>query len=181
MKVSREQVAENRRNILTAAAALFRERGIEAVSVAEVMKQAGLTHGGFYGHFKSKDDLVVQAIAFAAAETEKPGLCIEQYARNYLSDRHAFDRSAGCLFAALGTDAARQSPEARRAMTDGMRRIIENLTEASASRGHAETKPDSIVAFATLLGAVVMARVSDDPALAQDVLVTVRSRMLPRD
>lgn len=65
MKVSREQMAENRRRILDAASRLFREKGFDAVSVAEVMKAAGLTHGGFYGHFSSKDDLIAQTLAHA--------------------------------------------------------------------------------------------------------------------
>ena len=69
MKVSREQVAENRRMILDAAGRLFRERGFEAVTVAEIMQAAGLTHGGFYGYFTSKDDLIAQALAEALANS----------------------------------------------------------------------------------------------------------------
>src|ERR1700761_1646079 len=116
MRVSREQFRENREKILEAAGRLFRERGFEAVGVADVMKAAGLTHGGFYGHFKSKDDLIAQATVAAglpfveqwakAVETQGPK-AFGTIAEQYLSDRHCQGVGAGCQIAAIGPEIAR--------------------------------------------------------------------------
>ncbi|TKB51841.1 MAG: helix-turn-helix transcriptional regulator, partial [Mesorhizobium sp.] len=84
MKVSREQMAENRRRILEVASRLFRDKGFDAVSVAEVMKAAGLTHGGFYGHFNSKDDLIAQTLAHVLAADTGGGRGLRAYVDDYL-------------------------------------------------------------------------------------------------
>ena len=96
MRVSRKQVAENRRRILEAAGRLFRAKGFEAVTVAEVMRAAGLTHGGFYGHFGSKDDLIAQTLAYALLAGEdrqrsRAEVDLARYAAGYLSPRHRDD------------------------------------------------------------------------------------------
>src|SRR5882762_4442654 len=96
MKVSREQVAENRRRILEAASRLFRERGFDAVSVAEVMKAAGLTHGGFYGYFKSKDDLIAQTLAELINRGQVGDRDLAQYAAAYLAPEHRTNLAGGC-------------------------------------------------------------------------------------
>ncbi len=114
MKVSREQVAENRRKILDAASRLFRARGFEAVTVAEVMKAAGLTHGGFYGHFKSKDDLIAQTLAHVLAAGAEGERNLASYAAQYLTPDHRDDLAGGCPTAALGAESgARSSVSAR--------------------------------------------------------------------
>src|SRR5215217_1833227 len=100
MRVSREQMVENRHRILDAASRLFREKGFDAVSVAEVMKAAGLTHGGFYGHFRSKDDLIAHAIRHAEGSqsaTDDIGAWIDAY----LSTPHRDHPELGCPTAAL--------------------------------------------------------------------------------
>ena len=84
MKVSREQMAENRRRILDVASRLFREKGFDAVSVSEVMKAAGLTHGGFYGHFSSKDDLVAETVGHVLSNDEDGGGDLRAYLDDYL-------------------------------------------------------------------------------------------------
>src|SRR3982750_409763 len=113
MKVSREQAARNRERILDTAAQLFRERGFEGIGVADLMKAAGLTHGGFYGHFASKDDLVAQAAALALEQSvalweklaDRPqDDPLSAIAGVYLTSRHRDDPGAGCLLAALGPD-----------------------------------------------------------------------------
>lgn len=174
MKVSREQVAENRRNILEAASRLFREKGFEAVSVAEVMKAAGLTHGGFYGHFKSKDDLIAQTLAHAtgAAAALAPGLA--DYAGDYLSPAHCADLGGGCTVAALGAETIRQAPEARAAMTESLRRQIARLADAAPGEDPAARRQAAIGAWAAMVGAVVLARMSDDAALSDEVLAATR-------
>src|SRR5579885_3634104 len=105
MKVSREQVQEHRDRILAAAARLFRERGFEGVSVAQVMQAAGLTHGAFYGHFDSKDALIREAVAYeppAAPRKRAEPESAAEYADSYLSTRHRDNLGTGCPIASLG-------------------------------------------------------------------------------
>ena len=116
MRVSREKAAESRERIIDAASALFRAKGFDGIGVADIMKAANLTHGGFYGHFASKDDLVAQAsrrsMARAAANWERvvaaaPDKPYAALLDHYLSPRHRDDPGKGCAFAALSNDAAR--------------------------------------------------------------------------
>ena len=105
MKVSREQVAEHRTRILAAAARLFRLRGFDEVTVAEVMKDAGLTHGAFYGYFPSKEALIAEAVRNGlppAPDEAKPRRPAADYADGYLSVRHRDNRETSCLFSSLG-------------------------------------------------------------------------------
>ena len=122
MRVSREQVAENRQRILEVAARLFREKGFEGVGVDGIMEEAGLTHGGFYGHFASKADLAEQACAAAVGRSAEkweamarggPETGLAEIARSYLSKRHRDNPGTGCAFAALGGEVARRSDAMR--------------------------------------------------------------------
>lgn len=175
MRVSREQFAENRRHILDAAGRLFCERGFDAVTVADVMKAAGLTHGGFYGHFKSKDDLIAQTLAhvLAALPDSEPDLA--NYVETYLSPTHRDDRGGGCPTAALGADTLRQGPEARAAMTAGLRSQIDRLSRTAPGRDDSERQRAAIGSWAAMLGAMILARMSDDPALSNQVLAETRA------
>ena len=132
MKVSREQVGENRRRILDEAGRLFRARGFEAVTVAEVMKAAGLTHGAFYGHFPSKDDLIAQTLGHVLGQAEV-GDELQPFVDFYLSPHHCDDLAGGCPTAGLGADAIRQSPQARQAMTEGLRRHLQHMTRMQSA------------------------------------------------
>src|SRR5260221_12865289 len=115
MKVSRDQAAENRSRIVDVAGRLFRARGFDGIGVADLMKAAGLTHGGFYGHFESKDDLAAEACTVAlsrewwkeALKSSKAG-GLEAIVKVYLSPQHRSDRAHGCLIAAVGSDVVRQ-------------------------------------------------------------------------
>jgi TetR/AcrR family transcriptional repressor of nem operon len=175
MRVSREQVAQNRRKILAAASRLFRARGFEGVTVAEVMQAAGLTHGGFYGHFKSKDDLIAQTLAdvlLAKAPDETDPL---RYAASYLSARHRDDLAGGCPTAALGAETLRQTPAARAAMTAGLRRQIERLSRGAPGADPVTQRRAAIGSWAAMVGAVILARLSDDPRLSDEVLEQTRA------
>jgi len=174
MKVSREQVAENRRAIVEAAGRLFRQRGFDAVTVAEVMKAAGLTHGAFYGYFASKDDLVAEALIEALASTAAPPSVPAVYAAGYLSSAHRDDRANGCPFAALAAETVRQPAGARAAMTAGLKRQIERLS-AGAPGADADKRRAAIGGWAAMVGAMILARVSDDPALSDEVLEQTRA------
>jgi TetR/AcrR family transcriptional regulator, transcriptional repressor for nem operon len=180
MRVSRKQVAENRRRILEPAGRLFRAKGFEAVTVAEVMRAAGLTHGGFYGHFGSKDDLIAQTLAYALLAGEdrqrsRAEVDLARYAAGYLSPRHRDDLAGGCPTAGLGAETIRQSPEARAAMTAGLRRRIELLSEGAPGASAAEKRRVAIGSWAAMVGAVILARLSDDPRLSDEVLEQTRA------
>jgi len=174
MKVSREQIAENRQNILNAAGRLFREHGFEKVTVAEVMKAAGLTHGGFYGYFTSKDDLIAQALANVIGGSTTTALDLDRFTNTYLSPQHCNDVAGGCPTAALGGEMCRQTPEARAAVTQGLRRQIERLASSAPGGNPSEKRQHAIGSWAAMVGAVIMARFSDDPALSEEILTQTR-------
>jgi TetR/AcrR family transcriptional repressor of nem operon len=174
MKVSRERMAEHRRNILNAASRLFRTRGFEAVTVAEVMQAAGLTHGGFYGHFRSKDDLIAQTVAHVLEPGAKQEVELADYAADYLSAQHRDDVAGGCPVAALCSETSRQTPEARAAMTANLRRQIDRLSRGVSGPDAAANRKAAIGAWAAMVGAMILARVSDDPALSYEVLIRTR-------
>ncbi|MHC6226116.1 TetR/AcrR family transcriptional regulator [Pseudomonas sp. X10] len=178
MKVSREQVAENRRNILDAAARLFKERGFDAVTVVEVMKAAGLTHGGFYGYFRSKDDLVTQACihAIEAIQTTKPQ-SLQDYSSRYLSSRHRNNRAGGCPFAALGSEVSRQSAETQHELTQGLRLTIEQLSKAAPGETADARRAAAIASFSAMLGGIILARIVDDPVFSEEILVANRKAL----
>lgn len=175
MKVSREQMAENRRKILNAASRLFRAKGFEAVSIAEVMNAAGLTHGGFYGHFRSKDELIACALATACDFTPGRELDIDAFIRGYLSPRHRENVAGGCPLAGLTAETLRQTPEARAAITEGLREQIERMSSALHDKGVTDARQAAIGNLAALAGALVFARACDDPALSDELLEQTRA------
>lgn len=175
MRVSREQMAENRKRILDEAGELFRAKGFDAVSVAEVMKAAGLTHGGFYGHFGSKDDLIACALAHGFSTTSRPPVDMAAYLATYLSPEHRQDVAGGCLISALVADTLRQTPEARAAMTEGIRAQIERLSQAQPDADPADRRRAAIGCWAAMVGAMILARASEDDALADEILAQTRA------
>lgn len=175
MRVSREQMAENRRRILEAASQLFRARGFEAVSIAEVMKAAGLTHGGFYGHFRSKDELIACALATACDSAPGRDLDIDVFIRGYLSSRHRDNVAGGCPLAGLTAETLRQAPEARTAITGGLRELLERMSNSLHDKGVAEARQAAIGSLAAMAGALIFARACDDPALSDELLEQTQS------
>ena len=179
MKVSREQAAQNRERIVEAAAQLFRERGFDGIGVADLMKEARLTHGGFYGHFSSKDDLIAEASACALTRSlalwskladRASGDPLSAVAGAYLTASHRDNPGAGCLLAALGPDVSRQGPPVRRAVTDYVRSAVDLLTKLVPGKSKAAKRQKAISTYATLVGAMVLARAVDDRALSQEIL-----------
>jgi TetR/AcrR family transcriptional regulator, transcriptional repressor for nem operon len=182
MKVSREQAAKNRERILDAAAQLFREHGFEGIGVADLMKAVGLTHGGFYGHFSSKQDLMAQACARVIEHSHEtwtkraqsaPDDPLSPIARGYLSTRHRDDPGTGCFIAALGSDVARQGPGVRRAVTEGLRSSFEMLARLVPGKSAEARRRDAISAYASWVGAMIMARAVDDRVLSKEILDAV--------
>ncbi len=180
MKVSRERFAEHRTRIMASAARLFRERGFDDVTVAEVMKDAGLTHGAFYGHFPSKEALVAEAIGQAlpsARGSAGPRSAAVDYADSYLSVGHRDNRATCCLFSSVGTEAARGSAELRRRMTESVRFRIDHLSAEVKGETEEERRRAAIAAWSAMIGAMVLARIVDDEALSQEILAETRAAL----
>jgi len=176
MRVSREKAAENREKIVEAAARLFREHGFDGVGVDAIMKEAGLTHGGFYGHFASKDDLAAEAVEKALAQgTERMRRFtdVNSYVAAYLSDRHCGDRAEGCGLAALGSDAAREGKGVRRALNDYVAARIERIAEFFRGTD-ASRRKRAVVTLSGIVGALTLARAVDDPVLSKEILTAAR-------
>jgi TetR/AcrR family transcriptional regulator, transcriptional repressor for nem operon len=187
MKVSREQAAENRERIVQVAAKLFRERGFDGIGVADLMKAAGLTHGGFYGHFASKEDLAAEASGRALEETlqywstaieKAPDEAFQKIVNRYVSEAHRDAPGRGCLVAALGSDVGRQARPVRRVVTDGINAFIGQLMQLVPGKSKAVRRQQALTDFAAMVGAVTIARAVDDPALSKDVLDAVASSLL---
>ena len=170
MKVTREQMAENRRRILDAAGRLFRAKGFDSVTVAEVMNAAGLTHGGFYGHFSSKDDLIAQTLAHVLKAQPDSKSDLRAFIDAYLSPRHRDNVAKGCPTAGLAAEARHQSPAARAAMTEGVRAQIDRMSKELPGSRAADKRRAAIGSWAAMVGAVILARAIEDPALSDEVL-----------
>jgi TetR/AcrR family transcriptional repressor of nem operon len=177
MRVSREQAAENRERIVDTAARLFREKGFDGVGIDAIMSGAGLTHGGFYGHFGSKDDLAAEAVASALERNvEKQGCYanLSDLVSEYLSERHCADRANGCAVAALGADIARQRIGVRRELTGYVRAQLDRLALLIRRGPIARRRKRAIATFAGMVGALTLARAVDDPALSKEILAVAR-------
>jgi TetR/AcrR family transcriptional repressor of nem operon len=182
MKVSREQAAENRERIVDVAAKLFRERGFEGIGVADLMKNAGLTHGGFYGHFSSKEDLIAQACERALADCMEcwtrladgaPASPLSAITEFILSPQHRDVPGAGCVLAALGADVSRQAPPVRHAVTKGLHAFFDMLARLIPGKSKAAKRQKALAMYASFVGAVVVARAVDDPKLSEEILQAV--------
>jgi TetR/AcrR family transcriptional repressor of nem operon len=181
MRVSREQASENRERVLDVAAKLFRERGFNGVGVAEVMKEAGLTHGGFYGQFESKEDLMAQASARASADllewwrasAGRSPDPLSALVASYVSVSHRDEPGGGCIVSALGAEAAREGPKVRRVVADAAKSLLETLAEAVPGKSKAEKRQRAEVTLASMVGAMVLARAVDDDALSKEILRAV--------
>ncbi len=187
MKVSREQMAENRERILDAAAQLFRERGFAGIGVADLMKAAGLTHGGFYGHFGSKEELMAEASSRAMAQSldqwqrivaRAPDQPVSAIAGTYLTTKHRDHPGKGCALASLGADAARQSSGVRQAIGQGFNAMVEVLARYLPGRTAAVKRERALAAYAGMVGALMLSRAVEDPELSEEILAAVRNAIV---
>lgn len=178
MKVSKEQVRQNRIRIVKMASELFRGRGYDGIGVAELMSAAGLTHGGFYKHFGSKADLMSEAMScgFSQSAESTKGVNREQFVEYYLSRHHRDDMEKGCVMSALGTDTARQPDSMKAIFADGIERQLAILGDEDGTRA------DLIDTIAHLVGALVLSRACpDNSALADEILDVCRARILSQN
>ena len=189
MRVSRKQADRNREHVIEVASRLFRERGFEGIGVADLMKEAGLTHGGFYGQFKSKEDLKVEASRRALSRNkdrwaqvlaEAPSDKLAALARFYLSDAHRDRRGEGCALAALGGETPRYSPELQAAFKDGIEGYLGLLDEVVPASSGEDRRTQSIAALSTMVGALVLSRAVGNEALSQRILSAAADEIAAR-
>jgi len=175
MRYSAKETAAKHERIVKEASRLFRERGFENVTVGEVMKAAGLTHGAFYAHFDSKEELEKAAVTYgqelSAGRARSSGATEKgrrAYAERYLSRRHRDNPGDGCTMAALGQEVARSSPEIRTAFERGLEEILS---------AHGGDREEGLFRTAAVLGAVVLARAVQDPHFSNEILESVRHKL----
>ena len=190
MRYSETHKAETRERVLKEAAKEIRAKGPDNVAVAGVMARAGLTHGGFYAHFPSKDALVKEAIgamfADARARTERidadgdPRGVLRAYVDFYLSAKHRDSRDRGCPLPTLSGDFARSQPATRERFGAGVEGIASRLAAPLAALGFADPQAESHALLAQLVGGVALARAVGDPALSDAMLADTHASIVAR-
>jgi TetR/AcrR family transcriptional repressor of nem operon len=188
MRVSKEQAAKNRERVIEVAGRLFRERGFDGVGIDAVMAEAGLTHGGFYKSFASKDELIAEACRRTAdrstedwaghARSRRP---LADLVTRYLSSAHRDAPADGCLFAALAADAGRRERPVRAVFADGLKAVGAQIMRLMPGRTEARRREAALAAMATMIGAMAMARAVDDDAFANEILAAARSAVIGKD
>ena len=171
---------EVRARIVEVAARALRKEGLDTASIPKVMKLAGLTHGGFYVHFKDRDDLVAAAVEQCSSESAFAGdTTLEQAADRYLSKGHVAHPEMGCVIAALGVEGSRQKGKVRRAFAEAARRLLSRVER----RLHPKSPPgivsdDTLHKASQMVGAVILARLIQDDTLAERLLASARNNLV---
>lgn len=176
-KPSRKEATHDR--IVDVASRAIRRKGYGGAGVADVMKDAGLTHGGFYAHFDSREAMLAEAADRAGADgvaalariagAAAPDQALHALIGAYLSRAHVEQAETGCPVAALGSDLPRQSPEVRRAATRRIKELVDLIARQSPDWGQPGAHDQALVTVSTMLGALVLARAVDEPALSDAV------------
>jgi TetR/AcrR family transcriptional repressor of nem operon len=186
---SRAEKAQSRERILAAAAVRIRESGLDSISVGEIMKSVNLTHGGFYGHFASRAELIAAALERALEEGGKASAMhashagkatVKSIVNAYLSPAHRDHPSTGCAIPSLAAEAARAEPAVKSIMADQLRAAIATMEQAY---GGGEVESDgadqfAVTALATMIGAMTIARVLGDDPRSDQVLALARKSVL---
>jgi TetR/AcrR family transcriptional repressor of nem operon len=175
MRKSREAAAQTRKQIVTAAAGEFRKNGVVATGLNDLMRAAGLTRGGFYKHFASKDQLVAEACAEAVglliehvtdAASKGPGAAVA----SYLSTWHRDNPAEGCPLSAIGSELGRCDEKTRAEATAGLLKLVEVMAGQFGKMPAAAARRRALVAVSTMIGALTMSRIVNDPALSAEIL-----------
>lgn len=190
MRYNAEHKQKTRAKVLQVAAKAIRAEGPDRVGVAGVMAEAGLTHGGFYAHFRSKDELVTAAIEQMFEESRArirhemdgrgPAEGLAAYIDFYLSKRHRDARSAGCPMAALASDLPRLSEATREQFASGAQRLTHAIAEKLQALGHADAQAQAHSVVAELIGALSLARIEPDAACSDAILADSRQLLKQR-
>ncbi|RFU45960.1 TetR/AcrR family transcriptional regulator [Paraburkholderia sp. DHOC27] len=189
MGYSQAQKAESKRRVLEVASRQIRENGIDALGVAECMRGAGLTHGAFYGHFASRDALILEALEHALDQSAKrlAGSAphaqdagktqLASIAEGFLSERHAKDAGGGCALCALAGEARHSNAEVRALLTHYVQQLARRVAKTVGS----DDEQAGLGIVATIVGAVTLARTVDDDTLAKSILASSLALILSQD
>ena len=176
--------------IVAAAARAIRRSGYDGTGVADIMKEAGLTHGAFYAHFESREAMLAEAASRACAESAAfaaevaagapPEQAFAAMLHAYLSAEHVNNTEHGCPLAALGTETARQTPEVRRVTTRHVKEQVDLVARQLPDWGRAEAHERALLTVAAMVGTLVLARAVDDPDLSNDLRAAALKYLGPR-
>ena len=180
MRYSREHKQETHDRIVKKASVRLREKGAHGIGVADLMKEAGLTHGGFYAHFDSREALVIEAFAYAMdramehwrkqSDQVAPEKQLTQIVETYLSALHRDNPGHGCSIPALGAEIARESPKARKAFAGKLDEMIEMLADNIPNVPRKAARKQAIATLATMAGTMLLARIAGSSELSDEVL-----------
>lgn len=175
--------------IVQAAARAIRRSGYDGTGVADIMKEAGLTHGAFYAHFESREAMLAEAADRAGAEANAvaarviaavpPEQSLQAMVQVYLSKEHLASIETGCPVSALGSEMPRQSPQVRRAATRRIKEMIDLVARQSPDWGQPGAHERALVTVATLVGTLTLARAVDDPALSESLCSAAMKNLSP--
>ena len=187
MRKSKAETADTRRKIVEVAARRFRADGIQATGLADLMADAGLSHGGFYRHFESKDQLVSEACEAGLnaiihkldtiAEASAADNAFKAIIDAYVSSSHRDQRAEGCPLAGMGSELARADEQTRAVAARGFDGLVDVLAKRSKRRHRSAAKSEAVVALSAMIGALTMARVIEDPEASAAILQTVREHL----
>jgi TetR/AcrR family transcriptional repressor of nem operon len=190
MRYSREHKLETHARIVKKASVRLREKGAHGVGVADLMKEAGLTHGGFYAHFDSREALVIEAFAHAIdrstdrwrklAEQTAPEKRLAAIVESYLTPLHRDDPGHGCAVPTLGAEIARESPRTRKAFAAKLEQMIDMLAEQIPDVPPKAARKRAMAAIATMMGTLVLARVAGTGEFSDEILGAGRDALLDR-
>jgi TetR/AcrR family transcriptional regulator, transcriptional repressor for nem operon len=191
MRYSKEHKQETHARIVRKASVRLREKGAHGVGVADLMKEAGLTHGGFYAHFNSRDALVIEAFAYAMdrstarwrkiAEATPPEQRLATIVDSYLSPTHRDDPGHGCAVPALGAEIARESPKTRKAFAAKLEQMIEMVADQIPDLPRKAARKQAASALATMMGTLVLSRVAGSGEFSDEILAAGREAVLGAD
>jgi TetR/AcrR family transcriptional repressor of nem operon len=191
MRYSREHKLETHARIVKRASVRLREKGAHGIGVADLMKDAGLTHGGFYAHFDSREALVIEAFAHAMdrsterwrklAEQTPPEQRMAAIVDAYLTPLHRDDPGHGCAIPTLGAEIARESPKTRKAFAGKLEEMIDALAEQIPDLPRKAARKQATAMIATMMGTLVMARVAGNGEFSEEILNSGREAVLGRD
>ena len=175
--------------IVAVAARAIRRSGYDGIGVADIMKEAGLTHGAFYAHFTSREAMLAEAIGRACAESAaaaagavasvRPDMSLASMLSAYLSREHLQHAEIGCPLAALGSETSRQAPEVRRVATRHIKEMIDLVARQLPDWGQPGAHQRALVTVATMVGALLLARAVDDPALSDALREAALKHLTP--
>jgi TetR/AcrR family transcriptional regulator, transcriptional repressor for nem operon len=190
MRYSREHKLETHARIVKKASVRLREKGAHGIGVADLMKDAGLTHGGFYAHFDSREALVIEAFSYAMdrsterwrklAEQTPPDKRLATIVDSYLTAVHRDDPGHGCAIPTLGAEIARESPKTRKAFAAKLEQMIEMLAAQVPGVPHNAARKRALAAIATMMGTLVLARIAGNGDFSDEILGAGRDAVLDR-